>query len=432
VTLQGEIAAEAGPDDAPDRRVWVPETLTDEELRLKEELRHAIVSPEVANELYGYLEDCFRRLLTTLSLVPHGSGRVLELGANPYFFTMLLRRSRRYELELANYFGGRGEAVQRAVDDRTGEAHEFRYREFNMEEEEFPYPDAHFDGVLYCEILEHLVRDPIAVFAEIHRVLKPGGWVIVTTPNVARRHNLMRLFRGQNLYDPYSGYGPYGRHNREYTVGELRELLERTGFAVERLVTRDLHPCSAKSKALALALGSESGFNLYALARRGPEFRWYYPTWLFRSGLPRRRVRDPWVRVGVNDSVQLGSGWWDVEQWSDGPMRWSAPKAEAFLRAKGGERLLRLVVWGGPKERRDEPALTLRLHTPAAPDVPPSTQRVRAGEWTSLEFRLDAPLDSGEVRVELDTSAFVPRDVLPGNGDSRQLGIGLRRIEACS
>jgi SAM-dependent methyltransferase len=317
--------------------------------------------------------------------------------------------------------------VQRVIDVATGEVQEFRYREFNIEESEFPYPDAHFDGVLYCEILEHLIHDPIAVFAEIHRVLKPQGWLILTTPNAARRQNVTRLARGKNLYDPYSGYGPYGRHNREYTVGELEELLTNTGFVVDRIVTRDLHPCSRRSKLLALTLGPGSGYNLYAVARRGAEFRWYYPAWLFRSGLPTRRVREPFVRVGVNDAVQFGNGWWDLEHWPDGPMRWTRGRAEALVRARGGERRLRVLAWGGPEERRSAPQLTITVERsrPAAPDSRPV---VPAAAWTWLDIPLAEPLEAGEVRLVLETPSFVPGE-LSGTADMRALGIGVRELE---
>src|SRR5712691_9380243 len=81
-----------------DRRVWLSPVTSDEEARLKDELMHSIVNAEAAGELRAYAEDSFRRFLTTLELVPHGKGRILELGANPYFFTLLLRRFRRYEL----------------------------------------------------------------------------------------------------------------------------------------------------------------------------------------------------------------------------------------------------------------------------------------------------------------------------------------------
>jgi SAM-dependent methyltransferase len=412
-----------------ERRVWVSRGLSCNEERLKEELAHGIVSPEVADELRGYLDDCFRRLLTTLELVPCGEGQVLELGANPYFFTMMMKKFRRYELQLANFFGGHGEKAQRVHNELTGETHEFAYREFNIEEDEFPYSDAQFDGVIYAEILEHLIRDPIAVFAEIHRVLKPGGWLIVTTPNVARRQNVMRLKDGLNLYDPYSGYGPYGRHNREYTAAELRELLTNTGFAVERLMTRDLHPCNRVSKVWAVTLGRDSGYNLYAVARRGPEFRWYYPNWLFRSGMRQRRVRHPFIRVGVNDAVQLGTGWWDLERWPDGPMRWMRSRAEAFVLAKGGERTLKLVVCGGPQERRAAPRMTVRIDTPGGRSPVSLATVVPTASWSCVELSLPEPLPAGEIRFTLEAPSFVPADLV-GNGDPRELGVGLREVEA--
>jgi hypothetical protein len=253
--------------------------------------------------------------------------------------------------------------------------------------------------------------------------------VIVTTPNVARRQNVTRLARGLNMYDPYSGYGPYGRHNREYTAGELRELLTNTGFELEQLTTRDLHPCSRRSKLLALVLGPESGYNLYALARRGPEFRWYYPDWLFRSGRPRPRIREPFVRVGTNDAVQLGAGWWTFERWPDGPMRWTAARAEAFVRARGGERVVRVLAWGGPKERRTPPTLSVRVDGGASSGAV-IVDRVPLGEWNWLEFDLSASLPAGDVKLLLEAPAFVPRELSrSASADSRELGVGIREIE---
>lgn len=411
-----------------DARVWLSPRLSREETGLKDELMHSLVNPEVAAELRGYVEDCFRRLLTTLDLVPAGGGRVLELGANPYFFTLLLKRFRGYELELANFFGRCGEEVQHVVDERTGVRHEFRYREFNIEEDEFPYPDAAFDGVLYCEILEHLVRDPIAVFAEIHRVLKPSGWLIVTTPNVSRRQNVTRLVRGLNTYDPYSGYGPYGRHNREYTASELRELLSNTGFDVERLFTRDIHPAGTLSRGLAVVMGANSGYNLYAVARRGAAFRWYYPGWLFRSGGVRRRIRDPFVQMGFNDAVQLGDGWWDAERWGDGFMRWTRARAELFLRARGGERGLRMLLFGGGRGAGGPRTVTVSV-VGAWSELPATlTASCTPGAWSTVDLALPAPPGAGEVRVTLDTPTFVPHE-LSGGGDRRALGVGVRSVE---
>src|SRR5512141_816425 len=55
-----------------------------------------------ASEFRTYLESDFRRFVLTLGLVPEGKGSLLEIGADPYFTTLLLRRFRDYDLSLTN------------------------------------------------------------------------------------------------------------------------------------------------------------------------------------------------------------------------------------------------------------------------------------------------------------------------------------------
>ena len=45
-----------------------------------------------------------------------------------------------------------------------------------------PFPDAHFDTIISRSVVEHLAH-PEQVFAEFARVLRPGGRVIISTPN---------------------------------------------------------------------------------------------------------------------------------------------------------------------------------------------------------------------------------------------------------
>ena len=198
-------------------------------------------------ELENYWQQDWRRFVYTYGIVSGLSGTCLELGANPYFMTILLKYFTELKATCANYFGpqfaSRSAQNVSAIDPATGkrETHVMEFHHFNIEEAEFPFPSASFDAVLFCEVLEHLQSDPVKVVREIKRVLKPSGHLILTTPNVSRLENVCRMVAGENIYDPYSGYGPYGRHNREYNKHELAQLLQYCGFDIEQLFSADVH-----------------------------------------------------------------------------------------------------------------------------------------------------------------------------------------------
>lgn len=215
--------------------------------RLRDWLGTVLVADARPEEMAGYCGQDFLRFVHTYGLAAGATGRCLELGANPYFTTFLLREFTELELTLANYFGPQtGPQITQTVgyaDRQTGEPREVELTSdlFNIEDDRFPYEDGRFDVVLFCEILEHLQNDPCRTLREIKRVLAPGGTLILTTPNVARLENAARMVAGANIYDPYSGNGPYGRHNREYTRDELTLLLEYLGFDLEVCFTSDVH-----------------------------------------------------------------------------------------------------------------------------------------------------------------------------------------------
>lgn len=247
-------------------------------------------------QLAAYLNEDFERFLITWGLVRHDRGSLLEIGANPYFTTVLLWEFTALELTLTNCFDptvrGTREQTLEYTDPRSNTAHRRTavYESLDVESRAFPWPDESFDTVVFCEVIEHLTVDPVAALLEIHRVLKPGGTIVVSTPNVARLENVARLVAGANLYDPYSGYGAFGRHNREYTRHELVRLLEYCGFGLERHFTADVHAHRAGSFADPASLAplvserlDDLGQYLFALARKVATPRTGRPSELYRS-----------------------------------------------------------------------------------------------------------------------------------------------------
>lgn len=196
------------------------------------------------NELDAYLKEDFNRFLYTLSLVPDETGNLLEIGSNPYFTTILLKKYRQYNLFLTNFFGNTIDDkqiyTQTMSSNEFKEEFQFQFMNSNIEDSDIPYSQQ-FDVILFCEVIEHLINDPMSALLRIKNSLKKGGYLILTTPNVNRLENVARMIAGANIYDPFSGHGLYGRHNREYNKHELFTLLNHLGFEVEIIVSSDVH-----------------------------------------------------------------------------------------------------------------------------------------------------------------------------------------------
>jgi 2-polyprenyl-6-hydroxyphenyl methylase/3-demethylubiquinone-9 3-methyltransferase len=90
-------------------------------------------------------------------------------------------------------------------------------------------PDNSVDIILFCEVIEHLAFNPIPFWKQAYRVLRPGGHIIITTPNAFYHRSLsqriQRLFQGECIGLPVSeilSVGTYGHHWKEFTLAELR------------------------------------------------------------------------------------------------------------------------------------------------------------------------------------------------------------------
>ncbi|GAB4213756.1 MAG: class I SAM-dependent methyltransferase [Roseiflexaceae bacterium] len=190
------------------------------------------IPPEGKPEYFRLHRHRFRSLLAAL---PPAPARVLEIGTTPGQFTTILRQAG-YSVAGVDLFPEQRAELWRAL--------EVEVRFCNLDEQPLPYPDAQFDAVVFSEVIEHLAGSPLPALTEMARVLRPGGRLVLTTPNQhylkSRLKTLFDVLLGRP-FEPFAEFqramqleGPqrYYNHSRLYTMQELRWLVEQSGLRV--------------------------------------------------------------------------------------------------------------------------------------------------------------------------------------------------------
>ena len=90
-----------------------------------------------------------------------------------------------------------------------------------------------YDVVLSVGVIEHIPHTPRLYLETLDRLLKPSGTLVLDTPNLAYLYTRQKLARGETMFCPierqYETQLPFEGHHREYTVEEMRWMLERLG-----------------------------------------------------------------------------------------------------------------------------------------------------------------------------------------------------------
>ncbi|MBI5382480.1 MAG: methyltransferase domain-containing protein [Opitutae bacterium] len=129
------------------------------------------------------------------AFLPHLRGEVLDVGCGSKPYAEMVSAARYVGLEI-DQPATRARGFADAFYDGTS----------------FPFADGSFDGVLCSQVLEHVFA-PEAFVAELRRVLRPGGSLVLAVPFAWDEHEQPRDFAR------YSSFG-------------LRALLERGGFEI--------------------------------------------------------------------------------------------------------------------------------------------------------------------------------------------------------
>ena len=191
-----------------------------------------------------YIEMHLTRFVHTLEITPRGSpgDSVLEMGAYMQM-TPALQHKLGYAKVRGCYLGEPGKTEHHSVETGQGEIFECDVDLFNAETDEYPYADESFTTVLCCELLEHLYDDPMHMMAEINRILRPGGHLVLSTPNICSLRAVAATLLGYHpgLFHQYIQPNEQGerapRHSREYAPRDIQVLFEAAGLEVVNLHT---------------------------------------------------------------------------------------------------------------------------------------------------------------------------------------------------
>jgi 2-polyprenyl-3-methyl-5-hydroxy-6-metoxy-1,4-benzoquinol methylase len=147
---------------------------------------------------------------------PGRSARVLDVGCGS---GVLLARMQSLGWQVEGVEvdpGGVSAARARGVSVRQGSLEQQRY------------PNHSFDAIHSAHVLEH-VHDPLRLLAECGRVLKPGGTLVIATPNIESWGHRQLGVSWSNLDPP--------RHLLLFSATTLRRAAQDSGLVVRRLVT---------------------------------------------------------------------------------------------------------------------------------------------------------------------------------------------------
>lgn len=165
-------------------------------------------------------ERYWRTLLRYCRLGLPPSASVFEIGGGQ--FAILAS-------QLFGHAASVGDVVDRARED-VAQA-ELGFRAINLMEE-IEETDERYDAVILLEVIEHLPVPPYVILGRLGRLLKPGGVLLITTPNGYRIRNVLYMLANRRILDHFQypdGARSLG-HQHEYTLETMLWHARRAGY----------------------------------------------------------------------------------------------------------------------------------------------------------------------------------------------------------
>jgi 2-polyprenyl-3-methyl-5-hydroxy-6-metoxy-1,4-benzoquinol methylase len=199
-----------------------------------------LVPPALSGWWRNYLHAQRGRYLDVVALLraelgeSRGETAVLEVGSVPGHLTILLR-------QLGYAVQGVDLAPERLA--ALWQKYDLSVARVDVETQPLPFAAGAFDLVLCNEVLEHLRVNPLYALREMARVLRPGGRLLLSTPNITLLDRLKFLLGRSYQGDPVTEFqklewlGHMG-HIRLYERREVVAMLRAAGLTVTAAQTR--------------------------------------------------------------------------------------------------------------------------------------------------------------------------------------------------
>jgi 2-polyprenyl-3-methyl-5-hydroxy-6-metoxy-1,4-benzoquinol methylase len=182
----------------------------------------------------GYLRCSTARLVRVAQQLRAGNaqGPVLDLGS--YFGNAsLVCRRLGFEVDALDSYA----AYRPSLEEHTALMRERGVRVLDFADIGYDLEqlrDAAYGVVLCLGVIEHVPHTPRPMLQALFRVLKPGGVLLLDTPNIAYLYNRRKLARGESIMAPiasqFDAEVPFEGHHREYSSAEIAWMLQRVGF----------------------------------------------------------------------------------------------------------------------------------------------------------------------------------------------------------
>ncbi len=180
----------------------------------------------------AYLRCSVARMVRTMEAlrrqVPPGS-RVLDCGSYFGNFSRMLQTAG-YRVDAADSYGRYGAVFDSVIASMRAAGIQI------IDTTDAGVLDAHtetYDAVLAMGVIEHVPHTPRALLNTLSRVLRPGGVIVIDTPNLGYLYTRNKLAHGDSIFCPiqlqFDTEIPFEGHHREYTIAEIQWILGAIG-----------------------------------------------------------------------------------------------------------------------------------------------------------------------------------------------------------